>query len=77
MRGGVAVDLSDLVGLEADEARRRLEAAAERVGVIVETVPPRPVTLEGVLRVVRARRGRDGQVNLVVTRERYVPPASP
>lgn len=74
---GDAVDLSDLVGLDADEARRRLEAAAERVGVVVETVPPRPVALEGVLRVVRARRGRDGQVNLVVTRERYVPPVSP
>jgi len=26
---------------------------------------------------VRARRGRDGQVDLVVTRERYVPPVSP
>jgi len=71
------VDLNDLIGLDAGEARRRLEAAAERVGVIVETIPPRPVVLEGSLRVVRARRGRDGQVDLVVTRERYVPPVSP
>jgi len=77
MRGGAAVDLNDLIGLDAGEARRRLEAAAERVGVIVETTPPRPVVVEGSLRVVRARRGRDGQVDLVVTRERYVPPVSP
>lgn len=77
MRGNAAVDLSDLIGLEAGEARRRLEAAGERVGVIVETIPPRPVVLEGSLRVVRARRRSDGQVDLVVTRERYVPSAQP
>ncbi len=76
MHGDAAVDLSDLIGLNAREARRRLETAGEQVGVIVETAPPRPTALDGALRVVRARRGSDGQVHLVVTRERFVPPPS-
>jgi len=76
MRGDAAVDLSDLIGLDADQARRRLEIAGQRVGAIVETASPRPVVLEGSLRVVRARRGSDGQVDLVVTRERYLPPVN-
>ena len=74
MRGDAAVDLSDLIGLDAEQARRRLEIAGERVGVIVETASPPPVVVEGSLRVVRARRRSDGQVDLVVTRERYLPP---
>jgi len=76
MHGDAAADLSDLIGLDAEQARRRLEIAGERVGVIVETTSPRPVVLEGSLRVVRARRRSDGQVDLVVTRERYVPPTN-
>lgn len=67
------MELSDLIGLQAEEARQRLEAAGEPVGAVVETKPPRPVELEGPFRVVRVRRGDDGRVDLVVTRERFRP----
>ncbi len=67
------MELTDLIGLQAEEARRRLEAAGEPVGAVVETKPPRPVVLEGPFRVVRARRGDDGRIDLVVTRERFRP----
>lgn len=66
-----AVD--DLVGLDADEARARLAAAGVPVGAEVETRSPRPVVLEGPLRVVRVRRSVGGLVELVVTRERFLP----
>lgn len=68
-----AVDLSKLIGLEAGEARRRLELAGEPVGAVVETMPRPPAVQEGPLRVIRARRGGDGRVELIVTRERFVP----
>lgn|GEM_PF-2889371 len=63
---------SEVVGLELEEARARLGIQGLVVRSITETRPPRPVALAGVLRVVRARH--DGPaVDLVVTRERYVP----
>lgn len=62
----------DVTGLELDEARARLAAAGLAVRAVTETVPPQPVELIGPLRVVRVRA--DGAaVDLVVTRERYVP----
>ncbi len=67
------VDLSKLVGLEAGEALRRLEQSGEPVGAVVETVPRPPVVQEGPFRVIRVRRGGDGRVELIVTRERFVP----
>lgn len=67
------MELTDLIGLQVEEARRRLEAAGEPVGAVVETKPPRPVGLEGSFRVVRARRGDDGRIALVITRERFHP----
>jgi len=70
------MELTDLIGLQVEEARRRLQAAGELLGAVVETRPPRPVELDGALRVVRVRRGDDGRVELVVTRERYRPAAA-
>lgn len=68
----------DVIGLELDDARRRLSDAGLRVGAVVETRPPRVgVALSGALRVVRARRAPDGAVDLVVTHERYEPAAVP
>ena len=61
----------DVIGLELDEARRRLGDAGRRVGAVIETHPPRPVPLAGPLRVVRIRSGVDDSVELVVTPERY------
>lgn len=66
----------DVIGVELEEARQWLAAAGERVGVVRETAPPVPVTLEGPWRVVRVRRAADGSVELVVTRERYLPAPS-
>ncbi len=75
MMHAAALDLSALIGLPADEARARVEAAGEAMGAMVETEPPRPVALDGPFRVVRARRADDGRVELVVTRERFLPRA--
>lgn len=61
----------DVIGVDLEEARQRLAAAGERVIVVRETAPPAPLTLEGPWRVVRVRRGADGSIELVVTRERY------
>lgn len=63
----------DVIGLEFDEARRRLEAAGLKISV-AETRPPFAVELSGSLRVVRMRRRSGDTVELVVTRERYQPP---
>lgn len=68
-----AFEVDDLIGQEVEEARARLAAAGMPVGAEVETRPPRPVALEGPLRVVRARRGERELVELVVTRERFRP----
>ena len=64
--------MTDVVGLELEDARGRLSAAGFVVRSVTETRPPRPVELTGPLRVIRVRT--DGSaVDLVVTRERYVP----
>ncbi|MDQ7844236.1 MAG: hypothetical protein QN141_09860 [Armatimonadota bacterium] len=63
---------SEVVGLELDDARTRLAERGLTVRSVAETRPPRPVELTGRYRVVRVRQ--DGSaVDLVVTRERYVP----
>ncbi len=62
----------DVTGLELEEARARLEEAGFAVRSVTETRPPAPVELAGPLRVVRVRR-ESSHVDLVVTRERYVP----
>ncbi|HET6947987.1 MAG TPA: hypothetical protein VFJ45_09270 [bacterium] len=64
--------MTDVVGLELDDARGRLAAGGLTVRSVTETRPPQPVELAGPLRVVRVRREGDA-VDLVVTRERYVP----
>ncbi|MDR7523134.1 MAG: hypothetical protein QN168_11780 [Armatimonadota bacterium] len=64
----------DVLGRDLASARAALEAAGYRVEVI-ETRTPRRVTLFGPLRVVRQREGADRTVQLVVTHERYGPPA--
>jgi hypothetical protein len=64
--------VTDVVGLELDDARGRLAAAGLEIRAVTETRPPQPVELTGPLRVIRVRQ--DGRaVDLVVTRERYVP----
>jgi hypothetical protein len=65
----------DVLGRELETARAMLAAAGYNVEVL-ETRTPRRVGLEGPLRVVR-QLAREGErtVRLVVTRERYVPPA--
>ena len=67
--------MTDVVGLELDEARGRLVAGGFTVRSVTETRPSQPVELGGALRVVRVRRDGDA-VDLVVTRERYVPRGS-
>lgn len=62
-----------MLGLEVDEARRRLASAGVRVVAVIETRPPQQVNLVGALRVIRVRRSEEGAVELVVTRERYEP----
>ncbi len=71
------LNVTDLVGLELDEVRDRLARAGLQVGTVTETQPPRPVQLIGALRVVRVRTSPEGAVDLVVSRERYVPPLTP
>lgn len=66
--------MSDVIGLDLEEARRRLAAAGVRIATVVETRPPKPVELAGGLRVVRVRAGGEG-ADVVVTRERYLPAA--
>jgi len=62
----------EVVGLELEEARARLAGQGLTVRAVAETRPPHPVELTGCYRVVRVRQ--DGSaVDLVVTRERYVP----
>ena len=68
----VGVDLSLLIGVTLDAAQARLASAGEVVERVVETKPPRPPTLQGPLRVIRVRRGAEGGVELVVTRERFL-----
>ncbi len=71
------LSISDVIGLELDEAQDRLARAGSRLRGVTETRPPQPVTLVGSLRVVRARFDQEGEVELVVTRERYVPQLAP
>lgn len=73
----MTVKAVDVIGVELEEARRRLTAAGVAVGSVVETRPPRPVPLTGALRVVRSRPLGDGTVELIVVRERYQPPGPP
>jgi hypothetical protein len=64
----------DVIGLELEDARRRLQAAGVTDVSISETRPPMPhVQLNGPLRVVRQRLTSTGGVELVVTPERYDP----
>lgn len=65
----------DVTGLELEDARARLVQAGFAVRSVTETRPPGPVELTGPLRVLRVRRDGDA-VELVVTRERYVPRAA-
>jgi hypothetical protein len=67
--------VTDVVGLELEDARTRLAAGGIGVRSVTETRSPQPVELGGALRVVRVRREGD-VVDLVVTRERYVPHGS-
>ncbi len=69
--------INDLVGLELEEAQARLSRAGVQVRAVVETRPPRETALAGPLRVVRVRGGYTGPVELLVARERYVPPLTP
>lgn len=64
----------DVIGVELEEARARLGEAGFVVRSVTETRSPGLVELAGPLRVVRVRR-EGGHVDLVVTRERYVPRA--
>ncbi len=64
--------MTDLIGLELDEARTRAQRAGCTVHSVTESRSPLNVELTGPLRVVRVRM-HDGGVDLVVTRERYVP----
>lgn len=61
----------DVIGLPLDAARARLSAAGIEVRGVTETQPPTRADLTGELRVIRVRG--DGPVDLVVTRERYIP----
>lgn len=76
--------MEDVIALTLEDARRRLAAAGVTVGTVTETRPPQPADLSGDLRVVRVRPAGDPgspghpsgtMVELVVTRERYVPPS--
>lgn len=64
----------DVIGLELEDARRRLAATGVAVAAVTETRPPQRAELSGDLRVVRVRISGES-ADLVVTRERYVPPA--
>lgn len=64
----------DVIALELEEARARLTAAGCTIRSVTETRPPQPAELTGGLRVVRLRL-TERAADLVVTRERYVPPA--
>jgi hypothetical protein len=64
----------DVIGLELEEARRRLAAAGVTVAAVTETRPPQRAELSGDLRVIRVRLSGE-TADVVVTRERYVPPA--
>lgn len=61
-----------MIGIELEAARARLQQAGFVVRSVNETRPPGPVELAGPLRVVRVRT-EGSVVDLVVTRERYVP----
>ncbi|MBI2246482.1 MAG: hypothetical protein HYY39_04985 [Armatimonadetes bacterium] len=64
----------DVIGLELDDATRRLLAAGITVAAVSETRPPGSrVVLSGSLRVVRQRATGPRTVELVVTPERYDP----
>ena len=65
----------DVTGLELEEARARLVEAGFVVRSVTETRSPGAVELVGPLRVLRVRRDTN-DVDLVVTRERYVPRAA-
>ena len=60
----------DVLGRDLEEARRVLGAAGADVTVI-ETRAPRRPAVTGPLRVIRQRETAMGQVELVVTHERY------
>jgi hypothetical protein len=64
----------DVIALELEDARRRLAEAGVTVAAVTETRPPRRAELSGGLRVVRVRVIGE-TADIVVTRERYVPPA--
>ena len=64
----------DVIGLELEDARGRLAAAGVTVATVTETRPPQRAELSGDLRVVRLRLSGE-RADVVVTRERYVPPA--
>ena len=64
----------DVIALELEDARSRLAAAGLTIREVSETRPPQRAELAGELRIVRLRAAGDA-VDLVVTRERYVPPA--
>ncbi len=68
------VAIRDLIGVELDEAQERLARAGVQVSTVTETRPPRDPALEGPFRVVRVRGEERGPVDLMVSRERYVPP---
>ncbi len=61
----------DVIGLPLEDARARLTAAGVDITSVTETRSPQRVELTGPLRVIRVRG--DGPVDVVVTRERYVP----
>lgn len=63
----------DVIGLELEDARRRLLASGMTVSVSETRSPLRGVSLSGPLRVVRQRLSASGAVELVVTPERYDP----
>lgn len=70
----MSTNAPDVIGLELEEARRRLAAAGLAIAAVTESRSPLPgVQLSGGLRVVRQRLGEDGSVELVVTPERYDP----
>jgi hypothetical protein len=65
--------LIDVIGLELEDARRRLEAAGAVVTVSETRSPVPTVRVSGPMRVVRQRVTAGGGVELLVTPERYDP----
>ena len=65
--------MDDVIALELEEARRRFAGSGLTVRSVTETRPQQRAELTGDLRVVRLRISGDA-VDVVVTRERYVPP---